>query len=56
MPALGAVQPQRLGVVDLDGVGGDHTRLEAGGDRKEARVEASHVAVHGDRLAGLVEG
>lgn len=56
VPALGAVQPEGSGVVDLDGVGGDHAHRRRGGHRLETRVEASSVAVHGHGLAGLVEG
>ena len=56
MPALGAVQPQRVGVVDLDGVGRDHAHGGAGRGGEEARVEARGVAVHGHGLARLVKG
>ena len=54
--ALGAVEPQRVGAVDLDGVGREHAHRGAGGGGLEARVEARDVAVHGDGLARLVEG
>lgn len=54
--ALGAVQPQRVGVVDLDGVGRDHAHRGARRHGQEARVEARDVAVHADGLARLVEG
>lgn len=57
MASLGAVDPERGGVVDLDGVGGDHASGLRGSDGHEARVEASHVAHDAvDGLARLVEG
>ena len=54
--ALGAVQPQRVGVVDLDRVGRDHALGGAGRNREEARVEARDVAVLGDGLARRIKG
>lgn len=57
MATLGAVDPQRSGVVDLDGVGGDHAGGLRGSDGHVARVEASHVGHDAvDGPAGLVEG
>lgn len=56
MTALSAVEPEGVGVVDLDGVGGDHAHRGRGGHGLEAGVEAGSVAVHGDGLAWLVEG
>ena len=56
MPALGAVEPHGVGVVDEDGEDGHHALVGARSSGKESRVEARDVAVHGDRLAGLVEG
>ena len=56
MAALGAVDPQRVGVVDLDRVGWDHAHGGARGGGLVARVEARSVAVHRDGLARRVKG
>lgn len=54
---LRAVDPQRGGVVDLDGVGGNHASGLRGSNGHEAGVEASNVAHDAvDGLARLVEG
>lgn len=56
MPTLGAIDPHGVLVGNIDAKGAHLVRRETccGGD--EAGVEASDVAVHGDGLAGLVEG
>lgn len=57
MATLRAVNPQRSGVVDLDGVGGDHASGLRGRDGHVAGVEASHVGHDAvDGLARLVKG
>lgn len=54
--ALGAVQPDGLGVVDHDAVGWDHAGILGRGGGLVAGVEAGDVAHNGiDGLAGLVK-
>lgn len=57
MTTLRAVDPQRSGIVDLDGVGGDHASGLRGRDGHVAGVEASHVGHDAvDGPARLVKG
>jgi len=54
--ALGAVQPDGLGVINHDGVSGYHARLLGRSGGLVAGVEAGDVGHHGaDGSAGLVE-
>ena len=54
MHSLGAVNPHWGRVVDHDGVCRGRGRCCC--DGHEARVDTRNVGVHGDGLAGLVEG
>jgi hypothetical protein len=54
MHSLRTVDPDGGGIVDLDGVCSGISGARS--NEHEAREEAGDIAVHGDRLAWLVEG
>lgn len=53
---LSVVELEGVGVVDLDGVGGDYVYWGRGGYGLEVGVEVGSVVVYGDGLVWFVEG